>query len=303
MKNETAGDPMTGLKWTRRTTRKIAEQLKDMNIEVSANTVGRLLKEMDFSLRVNHKKLATRSAPDRDQQFEYIAKAREFFAQKGWPVVSVDTKKKELVGNFKNGGTVWGREPTLVNDHDFRSDARGIAIPHGLYDVQANRGSVFVGVSHDTPHFATDNLAKWWAYDGRRRYPKAKQLLILADGGGSNGYRTRAWKQGLQTRLCDRHGLTVTVCHYPTGASKWNPIEHRLFSEIQKNWRGKPLDSYETVLNYLRTTKTTTGLKVKAYLVEKDYPTGAKITDEEMAALRIRKHDTQPARNYTLGPR
>lgn len=304
MKNETAGDPMTGLKWTRRTTEKIANELKAADIEVSPRTVAKLLKQMRFSLRVNHKKLTSRKAPDdRDEQFAYIAETRERFARRGWPIVSVDTKKRELVGNFKNGGTAWSREAALVNDHDFRSDALGIAIPHGIYDPQANRGSIFVGVSRDTPHFSADNLAKWWAYDGRRRYPKTKQLLILADGGGSNGYRVRAWKQGIQTRLCDRHGLKVTVCHYPTGASKWNPIEHRLFSEIQKNWAGKPLDSYETILKYVRTTKTSTGLTVKAYLAPKEYPKGVKISDEEMAELKLRRHNTQPERNYTLSPR
>jgi hypothetical protein len=303
MKHETAGDPVTGLKWTRRTTEKIAEELRNLGIDVSAKTVGRLLKRMGFSLRVNHKKLSRGSGPDRDQQFAYIAEMRESFAKRGWPVVSIDTKKKELVGNFKNGGTAWNREAVLVNDHDFRSDALGIAIPYGIYDVQAHRGFLFIGTSHDTSRFAVDNLAKWWVYDGRRRYPNATQLLILADGGGSNGPRIRAWKHALQERLCDPHGLTVTACHYPTGASKWNPIEHRLFSEISKNWAGRPLDSYETLVKYARTTTTSTALKVRAYLVRKDYHNGVKITDEEMAELRLRPHDTQPARNYTVSPR
>ncbi|MFC1707441.1 ISAzo13 family transposase [Planctomycetota bacterium] len=303
MRNETAGDPITGLKWTRRTTQKIADQLKTLGVDVSAKTVARLLKQMGFSLRVNHKKLTTGSAPDRDEQFAYIAELRERFAKRGWSIASVDTKKKELVGNFKNGGTAWNRTPTLVKDHDFRSDALGIAIPYGVYDPQANRGSVFIGASHDTPQFAVDNIAKWWVYDGRRRYPRTKQLLLLADGGGSNGHRTRAWKHGLQTRVCDRYGLTVTVCHYPTGASKWNPIEHRLFSEISKNWAGKPLDSYETIQKYVRTTATSTGLEVKAYLVPKVYPKGVRISDDDMAQLKLRKHDTQPTRNYTLSPR
>ena len=303
MKHETAGDPMTGLKWTRRTTEKIAEELKNLGIDVSAKTVGRLLKQMGFSLRVNHKKLSSGSGPDRDEQFAYIAETRERFAQRGWPIVSVDTKKKELVGNFKNGGAAWNREPVLVKDHDFRSTALGIAIPYGIYDVQANRGSLFVGTSHDTPQFAVDNLVKWWVYDGRHRYPKATRLLTLADSGGSNAPRTRAWKHCLQERLCDRHGVTVTVCHYPTGASKWNPIEHRLFSELSKNWAGRPLDSYETIINYAQSTATSTGLKVKAYLVGNDYPKGVKITDEQMAELQLLPHDTQPMRNYTLRPR
>jgi hypothetical protein len=303
MEHDTAGDPVTGVKWTRRTTEKIATELRALGIQVCANTVAKLLKGLDFRLRVNHKKLSRRSDPDRDAQFAYIAAQREAFAHHGWPIVSVDTKHKELVGEFKNPGAAWSREPILVNDHDFRSDAAGIAIPYGIYDLQANRGFLFVGTTHDTPQFAADNLAKWWVYDGRRRYPAATELLILADGGGSNGPRNRAWKYFLQQRLCDRHGLTVTVCHYPTGASKWNPIEHRLFSEVSKNWAGRPLDSHQTILNYATTTSTSTGLKVKAYLVRTDYPTGVKISDHEMDQLQIHAHDTQPTRNYTVSPR
>ena len=303
MKHDTAGDPISGVKWTRRTTTKIAEELGKAGIEVCANTVARLLKQLKFSLRCNHKKLSRGADPDRDAQFGYIAAQRDAFAARGLPNVSIDTKKRELVGNFRNAGAVWARQPIAVNDHDFRSDAEGIAIPYGVYDLQANRGSLFVGTSHDTPRFAVDNLTRWWVYDGRRRYPQATQLLVLADGGGSNGYRTRAWKHDLQHQLSDRHRLTVTVCHYPTGASKWNPIEHRLFSEIQKNWAGEPLDSYETILNYARTTSTDTGLQVKAYLVRTDYPKGVKISDQAMDALNLRPHDTQPRRNYTLSPR
>ncbi|MFU8841951.1 MAG: ISAzo13 family transposase [Nitriliruptoraceae bacterium] len=303
MEHDTAGDPVTGMKWTRRTTVKIADELGEAGIEVCANTVARLLKGLDYRLRVNHKTLARRSDPDRDAQFAYIAEQREHFAGHNLPIISIDTKHKELVGNFHNAGTTWTRQPVHVNDHDFPSDAIGIAIPYGIYDVGANRGSLFVGTTHDTPRFAVDNLARWWIYDGRRRYPHATELLVLADGGGSNGYRTRAWKHQLQQQLCDRHGLTITVCHYPTGASKWNPIEHRMFSEISKNWAGKPLDSYETILNYARTTSTTTGLKVKAYLIDTDYPKGVKISDQAMNQLQLRPHDTQPARNYTLTPR
>lgn len=302
MTHDTAGDPITGVKWTRRTTDKIAAELGELGIDVCANTVAKLLKNMEFSLRVNHKKLSRGSDPDRDAQFAYIAAQRQRFADHGWPIVSVDTKKKELVGNFKNPGATWGREPTLVNDHDFRSDAAGIAIPYGVYDVAANRGSLFVGTTHDTPQFAVDNLARWWVYDGRRRYPDAAELLVLADGGGSNGPRNRAWKHQLQHRLCNRYDLTVTVCHYPTGASKWNPIEHRLFSEVSKNWAGQPLDSYETILNYARTTRTATGLEVKAYLIDTHYPKGSKISDQAMTALNLHPHDTQPIRNYTLNP-
>lgn len=303
MRHETAGDPITGLKWTRRTTQKIANELESLSIEVSANTVARLLKDLGFSLRVNHKKISSGSPVDRDEQFAYIGELRERFASQGQPIVSVDTKKRELVGNFKNAGQTWNREPVGVKDHDFRSEADGIAIPYGIYDLQANSGAVFVGTTHDTPQFAVENLVKWWRYQGQRRYPSAKSLLVLADGGGSNGSRLRAWKHALQSCICDRYGLKVTVCHYPTGASKWNPIEHRLFSEVSKNWAGRPLDSYETILNYLRSTTTSTGLEVKAYLVQKTYQKGVSISDQQMAGLQLHKHQTQPGRNYDLLPR
>jgi Rhodopirellula transposase DDE domain len=301
MQHDTAGDPITGVKWTRRTTEKIADELRALGVDVCANTVARLLKQLDFRLRVNHKKLS-RSRPDRDAQFAYIAAQREAFAAKRLPIVSIDSKKRELVGNFRNPGAAWNREPVLVNDHDFRSDADGIAIPFGVYDLRANLGSLFVGTTHDTPRFAVDNLARWWVYDGHRRYPGATELLVLADGGGSNGHRNRAWKHALQQWLCDRHGLTVTICHYPTGASKWNPIEHRMFSEISKNWAGQPLDSYETILNYARTTRTTTGLQIKAYLIRTHYPKAVRISDQEMDALHLQVHETHPTRNYTLSP-
>jgi hypothetical protein len=216
--------------------------------------------------------------------------------------VSIDSKKKEMVGNFKNDGNAWDRTPFSVNDHDFRSDAKGMATPNGIYDMLANRGTVFVGTSHDTPDFVVDNLVRWWRTEGRRRYPDARQLLILADGGGSNGPRSRVFKYGLQTRLCNAHELAVTVCHYPTGASKWNPIEHRLFGEISKNWRGHPLESYETILKHIRTTRTTTGLRVRAHLVTEQYPTGVKISDAKMKTIHLRSHRVQPQRNYTLYP-
>jgi hypothetical protein len=303
MEHDTAGDPMTGLKWTRRTTEKIADELRELGIEVCANTVARLLKDLEYRLRVNHKKLKRGSPPDRDAQFNYIAAQRETFARADLPIISIDAKKRELVGNFKNQGTTWRQTPTLVNDHDFPSDAKGVALPYGVYDLNANHGYLFIGTTHDTADFAVDNVVRWWTHHGKRRYPGKSELLILADGGGSNGARTRAWKLGLQERLCDRHRLTVTVCHYPTSASKWNPIEHRLFSEVSKNWAGRPLDSYETILNYASTTRTTTGLRVNAYLVNTDYPTGIKVSDHDMQQLQLQPHDTQPTRNYTLSPR
>ena len=302
MEHHTAGDPISGLKWTRKTTQKISSELRKAAIAVSPKTVGRLLRGLKFSLRVNHKKLAGRSSPFRNQQFEYINRTRRRFARRGWPAISIDTKKKELVGRFKNAGATWEPTPVLVNDHDFRSDASGIAIPWGLYDTQANRGQVFIGTSHDTPAFAVTALAKWWSGAGRRRYPQTKRLLILADCGGSNGSRTRAWKYELQTRFCDRFGLTLTVCHYPPGTSKWNPIEHRLFSEISKNWAGQPLESYQSVLNFIRTTKTATGLLVNATLLDGDYPTGIKVSKEQMSKLKLRQNRVLPMWNYTLVP-
>lgn len=300
---ETAGDPMTRLKWTRRTLRKIAEELGLFGLQVSANTVGRLLREMDYSLRVNRKAIAASSAPDRNEQMLHIFKLRKRFTRAGEPVVSVDTKKKELVGQFKNAGVAWSKSPLLVNDHDFRSTAVGMAIPYGLYDPTANRGSVFVGMSHDTPEFAVESISRWWSTEGRRRYPTARNLLILADGGGSNGPTCRLWKEQIQAELCDRYGISVMVSHYPTGASKWNPIEHRLFSEISKNWAGRPLDSYQTILNYIRRTTTVKGLAVMACLVRKKYDTGIKVTDEQMKQLRIAPDRNLPRWNYTISPR
>ena len=303
MGHETAGDPMTGLKWTRRTTRKIAEQLRSLGIRVSHNTVGRLLKEMHFSLRVNHKKLSHGSPVDRDAQFQYISELRQAFTAQGDPMISVDTKKKELIGQFRNPGRAWNQVFLPVNDHDFRSLAQGIGIPYGIYDFQANRGTIFLGTSFDTPAFAVDSIAKWWRSEGRIRYPDGTHLYILADGGRSNASSSRAWKHGIQERLCDTHRIAVTVSHYPPGTSKWNPIEHRLFSEISKNWAGRPLDSYETVLKYCRTTRTTEGLKVRAQLVRKKYQKGIKISDADMSGLALQKHPIFPRWNYTLLPR
>jgi hypothetical protein len=302
LKHDTAGDPMTGLKWSRRTTVKIADELQSLDIEVCDRTVAKLLKKMGFSLRVNHKKLSGARDKQRDAQFSHIADLREHFAAQGLPLISVDTKKRELIGRFKNGGNSWEAEPVLVNDHDFRSEAIGIAIPYGVYDLLANRGTMFVGTTYDTPDFAVDCAEKWWRTEGRKRHDGAKHLAILADAGGSNAPTSRAWKHGLQTRLCNRHGLCVTVAHYPAGASKWNPIEHRLFSEISKNWAGCPLDSYETTLKYIRTTKTTTGLRVRAHLVRKAYKKGVKISDAQMKELDITNAEHLPRWNYTLRP-
>ncbi len=264
--------------------------------------MARLLHDMNYSLRVNRKQIATDASPDREQQFDYLFSQRDRFQRRGLPIISVDTKKRELVGNFRNAGAKWDREPVLVNDHDFRSDAIGVAIPYGVYDVLANRGSVFVGVSHDTPCFAAHSIAQWWRREGANRYAAARQLLILADTGGSNGSRCWAWKTNLQAQLCNRFDLTVNVSHFPTGTSKWNPVEHRLFSEISKNWAGEPLDSYEKILKVVRTTKTRTGLAVTAYLDRAQYDTGTAVDPDLIRRLRLIPHKTLPNWNYTLGP-
>jgi hypothetical protein len=262
---------------------------------------------MRYSLRVNHKSIecGNKNPPDpadRDFQFTYIEEKRDQYANAGNPVISVDTKKKELIGNFKNSGKSWEQEPVRVKDHDFPSDAEGKAIPYGIYDTQMNRGTIFLGTTHDTPAFAVDSIESWWRTEGKKHYPDADKLLILADCGGSNSSRSRVWKHRLQKRLCDDHGLTVRVCHYPPGSSKWNPIEHRLFSEISKNWAGKPLTRYETVLKYIRTTKTSEDLKVNAHFVRKKYKTGESVSDKEMKQLTICKNNELPKWNYTLTP-
>lgn len=302
MDHHTAGDPITGLKWTHKTTLKISRELRKARLAVSPNTVARLLRGMKYSLRVNHKKIAGKSNPYRDRQFQCIDRTRRRFERQGLPVISVDTKKKEMIGRFKNAGTSWELKPILVNDHDFRSDAKGMAIPWGIYESQARRAHIFVGTSHDTPAFAVTALAQWWVTGARRRYPHVNHLLILVDCGGSNGPRNRAWKYELQSRFCNRFGVKVTLCHYPPGTSKWNPIEHRLFSEVSKNWAGQPLDSYETMLNFIRTTKTDTGLVVRATLLEGDYPTGIKPTEAQMSEVRLHRHRIFPTWNYTLVP-
>ena len=303
MKHETAGDPITGIKWTRRTTRNISLALRSADIDVSPNTVARLLKALDFRLRVNRKEIARISHPDRDQQFRYLKEHRELFEEESLPILSVDTKKKELIGNFKNAGVTWKKEPTRVLDHDFRSDAEALAVPYGVFDLQANQARMLVGLSSDTSAFAVDALVGWWTHEGRRTYPDADHVLILADSGGSNGARVRAWKFEIQRKLCDKFGIGVTVCHYPSGASKWNPIEHRLFAQISRTWQGQPLRTVQTMINYLRTTTTSTGLKVRASVTRRSYPKGVRITDEQMAELHLCPHDILPKWNYTLLPR
>jgi len=302
LEHDTAGDPTSSRRWTHQTTAKIARQLQRLRIRVGPRTVARLLDQLHFSLRLNCKKIAPGNRSIRDQQFHHIARLRPRFCRQGNPIISVDAKKRELIGNFNNAGRKWERVPTPVNDHDFRSLAQGIALPYGIYDLQANRGSVFVGVSHETSTFAVTSISRWWSWEGHRRYPNAQHLLILADSGGSNSASRGAWKDQLQRLLCDQLGLTVTVAHYPTGASKYNPVERRLFSQIAKNWAAEPLTDYPKTLHLIRTTTTTTGLRVRAYLDTKHYSLKVKPSPQRLRELRITRHIILPKWNYTLAP-
>lgn len=270
---------------------------------LSRETIRGLLSNQKIRPKSNVKRLHPKPHPERDAQFHYLNSQRTAFAKAGWPYISVDTKKKELLGNFCNRGSQWCREATAVNTHDFPSYAHGQAVPYGLYDVEQNLGYVALSKSADTPELAVDALVWWWRQFGRVLYPKAPELLILADGGGSNGCRPRRWKQQLQVKVADAFGLAVTVSHYPPGASKWNPIEHRLFSQISRTWAATPLSSYEVILDGLRSTTTTTGLRVKATFFDTIYEKGLTVTDQEMASLLIEKHAVCPQWNYTIRPR
>ena len=262
-----------------------------------------MLKNLDYSLKANVKKEAGKDHPDRDEQFVYIQMQKQIFQDAGLPTISVDTKKKEQIGNFKNAGQVWCKEADVVNVHDFPQDALGRAVPYGIYELNSNRGNVYIGTSADTPQFAVDVITRWWQDEGKTIYPHADELLILADGGGSNSYRSRVWKRQIQAQLSDRFGLKVTVCHYPTGCSRWNPVEYRLFSHISLNWMGKPLRTFDTMLSYIRGTTTTKGLTVKSFLVDGVYEKGHGVSDAEMETLNLERHETCPNWNYTLRPR
>lgn len=304
MEENTVGDPMSLLKWSSKSTYQIRDQLVALGHPMSEDTVARWLKELDYSLQANVKEREGSSPPERDSQFRYInALAKKYMARRE-PVISVDAKKKERVGAFKNGGRQWRAKgnPVEVNVYDYPSLAVGTAVPYGAYDLQRNQGLVNVGMSHDTAEFAVESIRRWWSKIGRPVYPKACRLLICADGGGSNGSRNRAWKYHLQ-ELSDQIALEITVCHYPPGTSKWNKIEHRMFSFISMNWKGQPLASFETVINLISATKTRTGLNIRAVLDESHYQKGLSITDEEMQKLRLRKHEHNPQWNYTLCPR
>ena len=294
---------MSERRWTHQTAEKVARCLNDgLEVNVSATVVRRLLKNLDYSLKSNKKCLSSGNSPDRDLQFGIIKRLREEFAETGNPIISVDTKKKELIGLFKNPGQIWCSDPTEVNDHDFRSEAEGLAAPYGIYDLLRNFGVLVVGTSADTPEFAVNSISLWWDKHGQVDYPNSKRLLILADSGGSNGARPRMWKKMLQERLADPYGVAVTVAHYPTGASKWNPIEHRMFSTITKNWAGKPLVSFDALVNFVSRTKTKTGLRLEAYLDKRVYEKGKKVSDKEMNDIALTKGDELEKWNYTIEP-
>lgn len=302
MIEDTAGDPISGLKWTHKSLRKIQAALEKKGCLLSPPTISRLLQERDYSLQANHKRLAGKQYPDRDKQFGYILRWRRACERHGVAVISVDAKKSELVGNFKNAGQKWCQEKRAVNMYDFPSLAEGKAIPYGVYDIQKNQGFVSVGIWHNTPEFAVAAIRNWWLMIGQTTYPDQKHLVIEADSGNPNGCRSRVWKMGLQ-RLADEFGLTITVTHYPTGASKWNPIEHRMFNLISANWAGEPLDSYETILKHILTTTSTTGFLCHAQLDSTKYELKKKISNKEFKTLRIRSHKCCPQWNYTIYPR
>jgi len=303
IKDELAGDPMNEKKWVRKTLRWMKKELEKKGIKVSISTIRKTLKKLNISLRKNVKYKNTRNYPKRDTQFRYLNAIKNAFLAKKDPILSADTKKKEFIGDFINNGSIWRNEACKVLDHDFPSLAEGILIPFGIYDLQNNEGHVYCCTSRDTSKFAVECICRWWVEVGQKRYPNAKELLILCDSGGSNGYRRRLWKWELQLKLADRLGMAVRICHYPPGASKYNPVEHRLFSFISINWAGEPLRSYEKALGFINSTKTETGLEVNGYLVDKEYQKGIKVSDDQMKSLNIEYHGDCPQLNYTIKPR
>jgi transposase len=299
----TRGDPESPLRWTCKSLRNLAKELHQQGCQISEMTVSRLLKEMGYSLQANRRTQEGKQHPDRNAQFEYINRKVLEFQKRRQPVVSVDTKKKELVGNFANSGREWRPQgaPEEVNVHDFPDNELGKAIPYGVYDLSTNQGWVSVGIDHDTAQFATATLLNWWENMGRLVYPKASELLITADSGGSNSSRSRLWKVALQD-LSDQMGLRITVCHFPPGTSKWNKIEHRMFSHITENWRGQPLRSRSVIVNLIGSTTTKKGLRIHAALDTNKYETGIKITDEKLACVNLKKANFHGEWNYTILP-
>jgi hypothetical protein len=301
LRDATAGDPMTGLKWTHKTPAKLSRALKRQGVKVGRTALRRVLREQGYTLRVNRKRLTKQHDPQRDRQMRYLARQRQAFLKAGWPVISVDTKKKELVGNFRNAGRTWRRKPLEVLATDFPRDAEGKAIPYGIYDLQRNAGYVVLGTSHETAEFAVAAIRAWWVKVGRGTYVGQQRLLIQADGGGANGCRSWVWKAGLQA-LADEFALTITVTHLPPGASKWNPIEHRMFSAISQNWAGQPLVSYETILKFIRRTRTARGFRCQAHLDPTQYARGLKLRAQDITMLNLKPHRVLPAWNYTIEP-
>jgi transposase len=301
---DSRGDPQLPLRWTAKSVRRLADGLRELGHRVSHETVARLLRGLGYSLQANAKVREGRQHPDRDAQFEHINDTVKAAIDQGQPVISVDTKKKELVGDFKNGGRELAPKgsPVPVRVHDFKDPELGKAIPYGIYDLADDSGWVNVGIDHDTAQFAVASIRGWWQHLGAKRYPDATTLTITADCGGSNGNRTRLWKTELQ-QLADETCLTIEVCHFPPGTSKWNKIEHRLFSFITQNWRAKPLESLEVIINLITATTTRTGLEVYAQLDERAYPDKVRISDAQLAAVVLTGHDFHPEWNYTIKPR
>lgn len=299
----TRGDPESPLRWTCKSVRKLAEELRAMGHKTSHRMVAELLHEMGYSLQSNNKTREGKNHPDRDEQFQYINGLVKQTITSGNPAISVDTKKKELVGDFKNGGREWRPrgKPEEVRVHDFKIKELGRAAPYGVYDIGKNKGWVSVGTDHDTAEFAVATIRNWWKGMGLPLYPEAQRILITADGGGSNGHRLRLWKTELQ-RLADEIGIPITVCHFPPGTSKWNKIEHKLFSFITKNWRGKPLISHEAIVNLISATSTKEGLHVYSEIDTTQYPTGKKVTDAELAQVQLQRHEFHGDWNYTIYP-
>lgn len=301
---DTLGDPMQPLLWTSKSTAKLSKALKKMGHSISPKTVAKLLREkLGYSLQGNKKTQEGKDHPDRDEQFKYINTQAQKHMQIGAPVISVDTKKKELVGNFKNAGREWHKQssPPKVNTHDFPDPTLGKVAPYGVYDIYDNKGWVSVGIDNDTSAFAVNSIRSWWKNMGRAKYVGTKSLMITADCGGSNSNRWRLWKVELQ-KLADELGIEITVCHFPPGTSKWNKIEHRLFSFITKNWRGRPLVSLRTIIELISATTTETGLEVRSELDQNKYPKGIKISDEKMASINLERHDFHGEWNYTISP-
>ena len=300
---DTRGDPESPLRWTCKSVRNITDFLLEKGYKISHQTVAAILHKMEYSLQGNKKTLEGKNHPDRDSQFKYINKTAKNFLNKKYPVISVDTKKKELIGNYKNIGSEWEKKgnPKKVNGHDFPDPLVPKAVPYGIYDIGDNKGWVNVGVSSDTAEFSVQSIKLWWKKIGKKKYPNKRKILICADAGGSNSYRSRLWKKKLQ-ELCDAENMEISVCHFPPGTSKWNKVEHRLFSFISINWRGKPLTTYQVIINLIASTKTKTGLTVQARLDERIYKKGIKVSKIEMEELNIHKDKFHGEWNYTVKP-